>query len=165
MDLSSRVFESESLIRFSDCDPFNHLNNSRYLDYFINAREDQLTERGFDLYRHTLETGLGWVVTMSQIAYLRPAMLNEKVVIQSTLFEMKEKEVLVEMRMWNKEKSILKSLLWSRFTHYNLKTQRSEIHSPDLIAFFSPFENPLSTPSTFEERVAALRNITAEAIR
>jgi acyl-CoA thioester hydrolase len=165
MELSSKVFESESLIRFSDCDPFNHLNNSRYLDYFINAREDQLTERGFDLYRHTLETGLGWVVTMSQISYLRPAMLNEKVVIESTLLEMKEKEVLVEMRMWNKEKSVLKSVLWSRFTHYNLKTQRSEVHSPDLITFFSPFENPLPVPTTFEERVGAIRNKTAQDIR
>jgi acyl-CoA thioester hydrolase len=33
-----KVPESEALIRFPDCDPFNHLNNSRYIDYFINAR-------------------------------------------------------------------------------------------------------------------------------
>jgi len=31
-------------IRFQDCDPFNHLNNSKYIDYFINTREDQLLE-------------------------------------------------------------------------------------------------------------------------
>ena len=37
-----KTWESKHLIRFPDCDPFNHLNNSRYLDYFINAREDHL---------------------------------------------------------------------------------------------------------------------------
>ena len=26
--------ESEVVIRFPDCDPFRHLNNSRYVDYF-----------------------------------------------------------------------------------------------------------------------------------
>ena len=31
-------------IRFNDGDLFGHLNNSRYLDYFINAREDHLKE-------------------------------------------------------------------------------------------------------------------------
>ena len=37
-----QLLESSHLIRFPDCDPFNHLNNARYLDYFINAREDQV---------------------------------------------------------------------------------------------------------------------------
>ncbi len=37
-------------IRFTDCDPFGHLNNGRYIDYLLNAREDHLkTEYGVDL--------------------------------------------------------------------------------------------------------------------
>src|SRR5207237_1452464 len=96
---NSKIWESKSLIRFPDCDPFNHLNNSRYIDYFINAREDHLLVHGFNLYKLALEKGLGWVVSLNQIAYLKPAYLNETVVIQSTLLHMKEKEVLIEMRM------------------------------------------------------------------
>ncbi|MDB5230478.1 MAG: acyl-CoA thioesterase, partial [Chitinophagaceae bacterium] len=34
--------ESTIKIRFHDCDPFNHLNNSRYIDYMMAARSDQL---------------------------------------------------------------------------------------------------------------------------
>ena len=46
-----KAFESEALIRFPDCDPFNHLNNAHYLDYFINAREDHLMNgMGFNIY-------------------------------------------------------------------------------------------------------------------
>jgi acyl-CoA thioester hydrolase len=50
-------------IRFSDCDPFGHLNNSKYLDYFINAREDHLKENyDIDLKDWALR-GLGFVVS------------------------------------------------------------------------------------------------------
>jgi acyl-CoA thioester hydrolase len=31
-------------VRFNDCDPLGHLNNSKYIDYFLNAREDHLKE-------------------------------------------------------------------------------------------------------------------------
>ena len=37
-----KTIESKVKIRFPDCDPFNHLNNSKYIDYIINAREDHL---------------------------------------------------------------------------------------------------------------------------
>ena len=54
-----RAPQSEVLVRFADCDPFNHLNNSKYIDYFINAREDHLIKYYyFDIYRMAKETGL-----------------------------------------------------------------------------------------------------------
>ena len=60
--MGDKIFESECLIRFSDCDPFNHLNNSRYIDYFINAREDHLLAyHDFNLYDLAKEKKLGWV--------------------------------------------------------------------------------------------------------
>ena len=37
-----KVVTSTTKIRFQDCDPFNHLNNGSYINYFINHREDQL---------------------------------------------------------------------------------------------------------------------------
>ena len=39
-----KVLESKMKVRFHDCDPFNHLNNSRYIDYIVTARGDQLLE-------------------------------------------------------------------------------------------------------------------------
>ena len=119
----TKTFESEALVRFPDCDPFNHLNNARYLDYFMNAREDHL-RRGMDfsLYDVARERGVGWVVGVNHIAYLRPAMLMDTVVIDSTLLAWREREVVVEMRMWNAAKTELKALLWSTFVHVNLRT-------------------------------------------
>ena len=79
-----QLLESSHLIRFPDCDGFNHLNNARYLDYFINAREDQVWDAyDINIYHMAKAEGKSWVVGSNQIAYLKPAMLMETVVIQS----------------------------------------------------------------------------------
>lgn len=150
------------LIRFPDCDPFNHLNNARYLDYFIIAREDHLMKyHGFNLYQYAQEKGVSWVVGQNQIAYFRPAMLMEQVIIQSTLLKWGEKELLVEMRMWNKSKTTLKALLWTKFVHFNIAKQRSETHSEELAEKFKGLENPLPEEITFEKRVEQVKGKTA----
>jgi acyl-CoA thioester hydrolase len=161
----TRTFESEALVRFSDCDPLNHLNNARYLDYFMNAREDHLLRyAGFSLHEAARTNGVGWVVGSHHIAYLRPAMLMESVVIDSTMLAWRDRDVLVELRMWNQARTELKALLWSTFVHVNLKTGRSIPHSEDYTRRFKPYEAPLADPAmTFEERVTALRNAARRA--
>lgn len=62
-----KVLESKVKIRFQDCDPFNHLNNSRYIDYFINAREDQLIKHyDLNVYEYVKKFGKGWVVSSAK---------------------------------------------------------------------------------------------------
>ena len=39
-----KTLESKLTIHYHDCDPFNHLNNSRYIDYMVAARTEQLLE-------------------------------------------------------------------------------------------------------------------------
>jgi len=155
----SIVFESKVVIRFPDCDPFRHLNNARYLDYFMNAREDHLKQNmGFDLYASAKEAGLSWVVSGHQIAYTSPATLMETVVIDSSLLQFRERTALVEMRMWDEPKKVLKALLWSRFVPVDLRTGKSVPHSQELKNLFAPVESPLPDPDTsFEARLAALR--------
>ena len=147
--------ESKSIVRFPDCDPFNHLNNSKYIDYFLNAREDQLSQHyNLDLYKLASEKGIGWVVSEHKIVYLKPANLMETVV-QTRLISYSEKEVTVEFTMRNESKSSLKSLLWTRFSHFNLATKKSEIHSEKFMTLFTEVAVPLNVKS-FEERVEEL---------
>jgi YbgC/YbaW family acyl-CoA thioester hydrolase len=158
MEELQKTWESKSLIRFPDCDPFNHLNNSRYLDYFINAREDHLIKfHHFNIYELARDKGISWVVSKNQIAYLRPALLMETVVIQSTLLRMDEQEIVVEMCMWNSDKTILKAYLWSTFVHFNLKTQKRERHSADIMNAFIPYSIALPESVQFEERMEQIR--------
>ena len=80
--VSNPVKEPEStiIIHFQDCDPFGHLNNARYIDYFMNARQDHIAEHyGIQI----VEPGRreSWVVSKSKIAFAAPASLGEKVTV------------------------------------------------------------------------------------
>lgn len=158
MKKMDKVIESQVKIRFPDCDPFNHLNNSKYIDYIINTREDQLIEfYDFDIYKLAKEQGVSWVVAQNQIAYLQPAMLMEIVTIQTQLLSFDEKSLVVEALMWDENKTNLKAVLWTKLVHFDLKINRSTIHSAALTDFFSQVENPLQEPVSFEERLESLK--------
>lgn len=147
-------------IRFQDCDPFNHLNNGRYVDYFLNAREDHLLDHyGLDIYWIARETGLCWVVSTSQVAYLRPAITMEKVLMETQLIAYSPKHVSVEMRMWDREKKALKSFCWMTFVHFDLKQNKVATHSPEYIALFERVHAAVPETS-FEERLGALKRGT-----
>lgn len=44
-----KEFSSTVKIRFADCDPIGHLNNVKYLEYMLNAREDHV-EQNYWIY-------------------------------------------------------------------------------------------------------------------
>ncbi len=154
----TQKLETNHIIRFPDCDPFNHLNNGKYIDYFINAREDHLKIfYDFDIYKHAMKTGESWVVSENRIVYLSPALLMEEVCIQSLLLEWNAKDTLVEMQMWNKEKNILKSVLRTKFIHFNIATKLKIEHSDYLKKKFKLNKDDFSKSLSFEERLIEIK--------
>ena len=154
---NEKILESQSLVRFQDCDPFNHLNNAAYLNYLVNAREDQLIEAyGINIYDTAQLGGKSWVVSSNQIAYLRPAWLMESLVMQSQLLRYDSTETLVELRMYNKDKTQLKALMWSTYVHVALSTQKRASHSEVLMDLFSSVLAPVEE-SHFEAHAAAFK--------
>tara|TARA_R110000772_G_scaffold111072_1_gene214792 strand:+ start:304 stop:789 length:486 start_codon:yes stop_codon:yes gene_type:complete len=151
------VLESKTKVRFQDCDPFNHLNNAAYLNYFMNAREDQLIDNyGVDIYKMARKEGKSWVVGSNQIAYLKPAFLMEEIVIQSQLLQFGDSHLLVELRMLNSDKTEIKAIMWSTFVHFNLVQQKRETHSEEFMELFKNVLNPVIEPS-FEQRISAVK--------
>jgi YbgC/YbaW family acyl-CoA thioester hydrolase len=130
-----KKLRSDYVVRFSDCDPFGHLNNARYIDYFLNAREDHLkTYYGMDL-RSFYQQGLSWVVAGHEILYLRPADYNERVVIYSSLIHAANDSLLVELVMLDEKESHFKSIVWTRFVPVSVKTGKKEIHPQSFMDF------------------------------
>ena len=149
----TKVLESKIRVRFQDCDPFNHLNNSSYIDYFFNSREDQLLrDYDLDIYKHAHETGKGWVVVSNQISYFKPALLTETVTIQSQIINFSERSLQVEMRMFDESKKVLKSVMWSKFVYFDIKSQKGATHSEDFMELFQSVLAPIEA-KTFEERM------------
>lgn len=153
-----KLLESTAKIRFQDCDPFNHLNNAEYLNYMINAREDQLIENyGIDIYEMARNEGKSWVVGSTQIAYIRPAFTMEEVKISSRLLRFDDSNIIVEMQMTGLLNNDLKAVMWSNFVHFNLLKQKREVHSQKFMNLFESVANPV-VETTFEDRISTIRS-------
>lgn len=147
-----KILKTKRKVRFQDCDPFNHLNNSKYLEYFINVREDQIEEHyGLDVFKYMKTTGLSWVVASNQISYLKPAFTMETVLIESQLIQYTENLLLVEMKMWNEQETELKAILWIKFIPYNIQTKKAANHAEDLMQLFQLVVLPVDQ-AIFENR-------------
>lgn len=132
-----QYLQSFYTVRFGDCDPFRHLNNARYIDYFLNAREDHLkTHYQMDL-ADFYNKGLGWVVLQHEILYIRPASFNETICIRSGLLSAGPDHLLVEMLMLDEKQKQLKSLLHTKFVPVSLTTGKKQPHSDEFMEFIS----------------------------
>ena len=152
-----KTVTSKTKIRFQDCDPFNHLNNGKYIDYFMNHREDELIKNyEIDIYKMAKLIGKSWVSSSNQIAYLKPALLMETVTIESQLIHYDNSNLRAEMRMYNEDKSHLKAVIWCGFAHFNLITQKRDEHSKDMMILFNEILNPVKA-SIFEERLIHIK--------
>ncbi len=148
--------QSRLKIRFQDCDPFNHLNNSRFLDYFFNAREDHMSEHyNLEIFSHLKQTGCAWVVASNQIMYLKPAKVAEEVLIETKLIEYSKRGLTAEMLMWNADQTHLKAVLWVKFMYFEFASNKSAVHSEKLIELFEQVVVPVGS-DTFENRCNAL---------
>ncbi len=134
----AKELESEAWIDFQDCDPFGHLNNARYLNYFMRARTEQLkTNYGFDLYAHTVETGNGWVVAQTHLAYLIPAKFNETVTIKTRLLHYDSFRLVLEAYMISQDRKRIHALGWIEFIYVNTAKGRPVKYDESLQRFFA----------------------------
>jgi len=154
-----KELESIAYVRFQDCDPFQHLNNARYIDYFLNAREDQLIKfYDFSIFQYTAEANAGWVVTKTQIAYLYPATITEEVIIKTRLIQMSESGIVVEGVMLDKEQKRPKAVSWIEFAYVSLATGRTTNHPDALMQLFAAVCEDDYQPDGFNQGVERMKN-------
>jgi YbgC/YbaW family acyl-CoA thioester hydrolase len=154
-----RELQSSAVVRFQDCDPFQHLNNARYLDYFLNAREDQLVKfYNFSIFEHSKTTNQGWVVTKTHIAYFYPAGIMESLVIKTRLIHMTESTLVIEGIMFDKDLKRPKSLVWMEFTYVSMLTGRTVSHADELMQLFTTVvDGDTYQPDGFNQRAETLK--------
>lgn len=144
---------SNTMIRFQDCDPFGHLNNARYLDYFINAREDHLADcYGLDIYDRQRRYNTTWVIAKTKIAYLNPAVFRERIRICTRLLNYTHDILLMEGEMTGINAKDLKSVVWIEFRHFDLVRKKPASHDRALMALFKKIVFPTPVEKVFDAR-------------
>ncbi len=144
-------------IRFNDCDMHGHLNNARYLDYLLDAREDHLkNDYGFNLAEQ-YKQGNVWVVGGHEIVYLKPARYTEMVCIESTLLIADPQLLLVEMLMMDEKRSHVKSIMRTKFIPINPTTGKKSEHGEEFLNWAKTLVNSAINPSnSIQERAGEL---------
>lgn len=154
-----KELESTAVIRFNDCDPYGHLNNARYIDYFMNARVDQVAAAyNFHIFDRLHTHNESWIVARTQIQYVWPARFNELVEIHTRLLEVSNRGLVLEAWMASAKDKRLQALAWIEFVLVDATTGRPKRHSPDLMDFFNAVRvDDEYNPHGFDERVQTLK--------
>ena len=117
-------FTSELKVRPDDIDLFRHVHSSKYLDYVLAARFDQM-ERCYGMSMQAfLDRGLGWVVKVSHLEYKRPLGLSETFCVTTWIEDIRgsDAEVRFEITKVNPHKTACVG--WCVFTLVSLDTGR-----------------------------------------
>lgn len=153
----NKEISSKVKIRFNDCDPIGHLNNAKYIEYMLNAREDHVESfYGFTYEQYTKETGCTWITIQNEIAYLKEVRYNSSVVITSKTIEISDRISKVELLMKDESEQIIHAVLWITVIYFDMKTRRSAVQPPETIEKFRQFLVELPEKD-FESRVKRLR--------
>jgi acyl-CoA thioester hydrolase len=163
-----RTPETTHRIHFQDCDMLGHLNNARYLDYFLNAREDQVAEHyQLNMGAMAQEQQAAWVITKHHISYLKPARQGVRVRISSQLIHYDNSNLVLEMQMRSADGLRLLALLWSEMAFVRLPGGTRLDHADGLMELLGELDvdGVDYDPDGFDERVKELRKELKQARR
>ena len=145
-------------IRFHDCDLYGHLNNVRYFNYMLDAREDHLKEYYNLSLKNFYTQGLAWVISNQEIFYMRPASYGEKVCIYSSLIEATKEYLITEMIMSDENEKKIKAVLWAKHICLNALTMKKQDHSDEFMEFAKSIEiKDVNVPDGLKSRIANIR--------
>lgn len=160
-----KEISTQAKIRFIDCDPIGHLNNSKYIDYMLNAREDHVEMGyGYTYEQYTKETGCTWVTIQNEIAYLKEVRYNMLVNISSKVIEINDRTAKIEILMRNQTNEKIHAVLWCTVIYFNMKTRKSDLQPDDLKEQFKLYYEDLNDKN-FNDRVLTLRKNNNNANR
>ena len=152
--------ETTHRIYFQDCDMLGHLNNARYLDYFLNAREDHsIAHYNLNMGELALEQNAAWVITKHHISYLKPARQGTEVRICSQLIHFDNSGLVLEMQMRSEDGLRLLALLWSEMAFVSTPAGTRTDHSNALMDLLDELDvdGVSYDPDGFDERVKEVR--------
>jgi len=120
-------FETLLQVRPDDIDMNQHVHSSRYQDYVLAARYDQMARCYQMSMEEFLRAGLGWFVKSAHLEYKRPLALGDWLVVRTWVEEIGGAEVKVGFEILRKagERLKISSAGWFEYAMVDLKTGRA----------------------------------------
>lgn len=137
MKLNKTIYESEIPVRPDDIDMFQHVHSSRYIDYVLAARYDQMNRCYGNPMSEYLERGMGWVVSSCTVNFKRALKLSDIMIVRTNLEELKTNGCRVNFSILNKTTGKLCCDGHFDYALINIATGRSEIIPPWVLEKYS----------------------------
>jgi acyl-CoA thioester hydrolase/thioesterase-3 len=137
MNLGRTKFETELQVRPDDIDMNQHVHGSRYFDYVLAARYDQMARCYKMSTEEFLKAGLGWFTRTSHVEYKRPLLLGDIFTVRTWVQEIVRNGVRVDFEILRKDNLKLSCDGWFHYTMVNLATGRAEAIPDWILAKYS----------------------------
>jgi YbgC/YbaW family acyl-CoA thioester hydrolase len=101
MPLNTNVYTTELSVRPDDLDFFKHVHSSRYMDYVLAARYDQM-KRCYGLgLEELLEHHMGFVITETKMNFKRALTLGDTMNVKTHIVSLIKQDVFVNFEILN----------------------------------------------------------------
>jgi thioesterase-3 len=131
------IFESEITVRPDDIDMFNHVHNSKYFDYVLAARYEQM-DRFYKMpMEDFLKAGYGWVVRTAYVDFKRPMILGDTALVRTGILTINEKGCRVQFEIENKRTKKIASDGWFDYVMIDIVSGKGMKVTEEMIGTYS----------------------------
>ena len=130
-------FETLIPVRPDDIDMNQHVHNSRYYDYVLAARYDQM-ERCYGMsMKAFVERGFSWFVRSAYIEHKRPLHLSDVAVVNTCIEEIRSRGVKVWFKIRKQSDNKIAAQGWFDYAMVSAATGRPELIPDDIVEKYS----------------------------
>jgi acyl-CoA thioesterase FadM len=130
-------FETEMQVRPDDIDMFNHVHSSRYMDYVLAARYEQMARCYKMSWEDFIKLGLGWFLVSTQMNFKRPLGIGEHFVVRTWVAEFRKDGVKIGFEIDKKDSGKRSCDGWADYTLIKLSTSRATAIPEDIKARYT----------------------------
>lgn len=131
------TFETELQVRPDDIDMNGHVHNSKYLDYVLAARFDQM-ERYYKMSMgEFLQRGLSWYVRAAFIQHKSPLHMGDQMLVRTHVAELRSRGVKVEYEIIRRADGKLSAKGYFDYVMVDRETGRPRVIEPDIAEKYS----------------------------
>ena len=131
------IFETEIKIRPDDIDSNQHVHNTKFLDYVLAARYEQMINNYKMSMAEFHERGFNWVVSSTTINYKKALKLSDKIVVRTQLVEIAAAQSRVNFWIVLKESGMVAADGFILYTMISLRSGRVTRIPEDIIKRYS----------------------------
>lgn len=102
MTLNTNHYFSDLQVRPDDLDMFRHVHSSRYMDYVLAARYEQMERCYGCSMEFFLEQGLAWVIRKTELEFKRPLLLGDAMQVETWIHGLESHTAEIHFRILRK---------------------------------------------------------------